>query len=100
MARHPTITSSRVHEFSISACGLSITLMGDCPRTVLSLQRDLVPWLPRLNGASAHPHPIRLSIWLGSARGRFRLEQDHSLLDSDVAGPDLVARLQRAIEEA
>jgi hypothetical protein len=89
-----------VHEFGISAYGLSITLVGDCPRTVLSLQRHLVPWLPRINGPSAHSRHLLLSVWLGPEPGRFRLEQNHSLLDSGVAEPHLPALLQRAIEEA
>jgi hypothetical protein len=100
MARDPTITDSRVREFSISACGLSITVSGDCLRTVLSLQRHLVPWLPRLSDPSTHTRHLLFSIWLGSAPDRFRLEQDHSLLDSDVAENCLPGLLQRAIEEA
>ena len=91
---------SGLHEFSIGVFGLSITLSGDCRRTVRELQHNLLPWLPRLPRPSAPAPNLLFSIGPGPAPGRFRLERNDVLFDSDVAEPCLVTLLQRAIEEA
>jgi hypothetical protein len=103
MARYSTPAGSALresHQFSIGVFGLPITLVGNCPRTVLKLRRHLLPWLPRLPRPSAPARHLIFAIRRGPAPGRFRLERNDSLLASDVTEPCLPALLQGAIEEA
>jgi hypothetical protein len=98
MAQHTRPTDAGIHEFHIGAFGLSITLAGDCPGTVLNLQRHLLPWFPRVPASAGSRH-LLLSIWSGPLPGRFRLERNHSLLHSDVGESSLLLLLQQTVEE-
>jgi hypothetical protein len=93
------LVPSPMREFCIQASGFALSVAGDCPETLGTVRRYLLPWLPRLS-ESREDADLRFSLTRCAATDRFEVRLNGRVLAQREALPYLFTLVQQAADDA
>ena len=82
----------------IDAPGFSLSVTGDCPETLETVRRYLLPWLPR-RSAQGGSADVRVSLTRNAAPGRFEVRLNDRVIGENESLPYLLNLIQQSADD-
>jgi len=94
--------SSPPGAFCVDASHFSVRVASDCRQVLAAMERYLLPWLPRMDGAdaAAADADVEIRIMQTSRPARYAVELNGRSIASSEAEPSLFALIQQIVDDA
>ena len=96
---HGRSVTTALHSFSLTACGLVITVLSECEDTLRNINKYLLPWLPR-HGSRPASEDLLFAVTNSASTGCFQLVLNGSGVHDDAPEQQVFSTLQRIVDAA